>query len=112
MHYPGLPSHPGHEVQKRQATGFGALITFDLGSYETLMQGTRFGPVVLPVTREVLRSVHGPVVRNEQGLFAFRYGGMGSLATLDAYYDIKDPVYDLIWDAAQEWAVHTNWSPA
>lgn len=22
----------------------------------------------------------------------------------DAYYDIKDPVYDLIWDAAQTWA--------
>lgn len=32
--YPGLTSHPGHELQKRQATGFGALITFDLGSYE------------------------------------------------------------------------------
>lgn len=32
--YPGLPSHPGHELQKRQATGFGALITFDLGTYE------------------------------------------------------------------------------
>jgi cystathionine beta-lyase/cystathionine gamma-synthase len=31
--YPGLPSHPGHELQQRQATGFGALITFDLGSY-------------------------------------------------------------------------------
>lgn len=29
--YPGLPHHPGHEVQARQATGFGALITFDLG---------------------------------------------------------------------------------
>lgn len=29
--YPGLPDHPGHEVQKRQATGFGALISFDLG---------------------------------------------------------------------------------
>jgi GrpB-like predicted nucleotidyltransferase (UPF0157 family) len=27
----------------------------------------------------------------------------------DAYYDIKDPVYDLIWDAAQEWARHTEW---
>ena len=27
--YPGLPDHPGHEVQKRQATGFGALLTFD-----------------------------------------------------------------------------------
>ena len=32
--YPGLSSHPGHELQKRQASGFGALITFDLGTYE------------------------------------------------------------------------------
>jgi cystathionine beta-lyase/cystathionine gamma-synthase len=31
--YPGLPGHPNHEVQKRQASGFGALITFDVGSY-------------------------------------------------------------------------------
>lgn len=28
----------------------------------------------------------------------------------DAYYDIKDPVYDLIWDAAQDWARQTGWS--
>jgi GrpB-like predicted nucleotidyltransferase (UPF0157 family) len=27
----------------------------------------------------------------------------------EAYYDIKDPVYDLIWDAAQEWAHQTGW---
>ncbi len=32
--YPGLPEHPGHEVQQRQASGFGSMITFDLGSYE------------------------------------------------------------------------------
>ncbi len=32
--YPGLSSHPGHALQKSQAQGFGALITFDLGSYE------------------------------------------------------------------------------
>jgi len=32
--YPGLPNHPGHEVQKKQASGFGALIAFDLGSYD------------------------------------------------------------------------------
>jgi cystathionine beta-lyase/cystathionine gamma-synthase len=31
--YPGLADHPGHEVQKRQACGFGALITFDLGDF-------------------------------------------------------------------------------
>ena len=28
---------------------------------------------------------------------------------IEAYYDIKDPVYDLIWDAALEWAKYTNW---
>ena len=31
--YPGLPDHPGHTVQKRQASGFGALITFEVGSF-------------------------------------------------------------------------------
>ncbi len=30
---------------------------------------------------------------------------------LDAYYDIKDPVYDLIWDAALEWARYIDWEP-
>jgi cystathionine beta-lyase/cystathionine gamma-synthase len=29
--WPGFPDHPGHEVHKRQASGFGALISFDLG---------------------------------------------------------------------------------
>ena len=31
--YPGLADHPGHALQQRQSTGFGALITFELGSY-------------------------------------------------------------------------------
>lgn len=30
---------------------------------------------------------------------------------LEAYYDIKDPVYDLIWEAAQDWARQTGWKP-
>jgi cystathionine beta-lyase/cystathionine gamma-synthase len=32
--YPGLTHHPGHEIQKRQASGFGAMIAFDLGSHD------------------------------------------------------------------------------
>jgi GrpB-like predicted nucleotidyltransferase (UPF0157 family) len=31
---------------------------------------------------------------------------------VDAYYDIKDPVYDLIWEAAREWAETTGWESA
>ncbi|HUG33621.1 MAG TPA: GrpB family protein, partial [Anaerolineales bacterium] len=30
---------------------------------------------------------------------------------IESYYDIKDPVYDLIWDAALEWANYSNWKP-
>ena len=31
--YPGLPTHPQHALAKRQATGFGGMISFDLGSH-------------------------------------------------------------------------------
>ncbi|HSQ59155.1 MAG TPA: cystathionine gamma-synthase [Acidobacteriota bacterium] len=34
VYYPGLPQHPGHELHKRQATGFGGMIAFDTGSLE------------------------------------------------------------------------------
>jgi cystathionine beta-lyase/cystathionine gamma-synthase len=32
--WPGFPDHPGHLVHKHQSTGFGALVSFDLGSLE------------------------------------------------------------------------------
>jgi len=34
VNYPGLPNHPEHELAKRQMKGFGAMISFDLGSFE------------------------------------------------------------------------------
>jgi cystathionine gamma-synthase len=30
VHYPGLESHPGHEVAKRQMSGFGGVLSFEL----------------------------------------------------------------------------------
>ncbi len=32
LYYPGLPDHPQHDLAKRQMDGFGAMISFDLGS--------------------------------------------------------------------------------
>jgi cystathionine gamma-synthase len=29
-YYPGLPTHPGHEIALRQQSGFGAIVTFEL----------------------------------------------------------------------------------
>jgi cystathionine gamma-lyase len=53
--YPGLPSHPGHEVARRQMHAFGSVVSFDLGSRvraETFLgalrivrQATSFGGV-------------------------------------------------------------------
>ena len=34
VYWPGFPDHPGHEVHRRQATGFGSMIAFDLGSLD------------------------------------------------------------------------------
>jgi cystathionine beta-lyase/cystathionine gamma-synthase len=34
VYYPGLPDHPQHELAKKQMNGFGAMISFELGSYE------------------------------------------------------------------------------
>jgi cystathionine beta-lyase len=31
--YPGLRSHPQHELARRQMTGFGGMLTFDVGSF-------------------------------------------------------------------------------
>lgn len=32
--YPGLPSHPQHELAKRQMNGFGGMLSFDVGTFE------------------------------------------------------------------------------
>ncbi len=38
VHYPGLASHPQHELAARQQRGFGAMLSFDLGSLEAARQ--------------------------------------------------------------------------
>ena len=39
VHYPGLASHPGHEIAKTQQSGFGAMLSFELaGGAEAVRQ--------------------------------------------------------------------------
>lgn len=59
----------------------------------------KIGPVVLPVRKEVLRSEHGPVIKNAKGAFAIRYGGIGQLGQLDAYYRINKAKTFAEWEA-------------
>jgi cystathionine beta-lyase/cystathionine gamma-synthase len=30
VYFPGLPTHPGHDIAKRQMTGFGGMVSFEL----------------------------------------------------------------------------------
>ena len=30
MYFPGLPDHPGHDIARRQMTGFGGMVSFEL----------------------------------------------------------------------------------
>ncbi|WP_375289556.1 acylase [Qipengyuania sp.] len=56
---------------------------------ETVTLPVKIGPLVLPVRRTVYRSAHGPVIINDNGAFAFRYGGIDQLEQLDAYYRLN-----------------------
>ena len=46
VYYPGLPSHPQHELAKRQQRGFGAMLSFDVrggrAQAEKVLTGTRY----------------------------------------------------------------------
>ena len=56
---------------------------------KTITIPVKLGPLTLPIRRTVHRSAHGPVIRNDDGYFAIRYGGMGRADQLDAYYRIN-----------------------
>ncbi len=38
VYYPGLPDHPGHEIARRQQSGFGAMLSFELAGGEPAIE--------------------------------------------------------------------------
>jgi cystathionine gamma-synthase len=38
VHYPGLESHPGHDIAKRQQSGFGGMVSFEINGGETAVR--------------------------------------------------------------------------
>ena len=38
VYYPGLPQHPGHEIARRQQSGFGAMLSFELAEGEAAVE--------------------------------------------------------------------------
>lgn len=59
-----------------------------------------FGSIRIGVTREILRSVHGPVLRTKHGVYALRYVGMGEIRQLEQYYRLNRAENFEQWEAA------------
>ncbi len=60
----------------------------------------KFGPFTLPVPRTMYRSVHGPVIKNDDGAFAIRYAGMDQARMVEQYYKIGKARDWAEWTAA------------
>ncbi len=83
VHYPGLDSHPGHEVAVRQMTGFGSMLSFEVpGGADAAMQvaarvrlftrATSLGSVESLIEHRA--SIEGPETRTPQGLLRLSIG--------------------------------------
>jgi penicillin amidase/acyl-homoserine-lactone acylase len=60
-----------------------------LDSHEARIVARVWGPIRLTFRREVLRSVHGPVIRNRNGLFAIRYAGQDDVRGVEAFFRLN-----------------------
>jgi acyl-homoserine-lactone acylase len=59
-----------------------------------------FGRLRWTVKRELLRSVHGPVIRRDHGTYALRYAGMDEIRQLEQYYRLNKARSFEEWRAA------------
>ncbi len=60
----------------------------------------KFGPFVVPYPQIVYRSIHGPVILNDEGAFAIRYAGIDQLDMLTQYYRLNKAQSFEEWQAA------------
>jgi cystathionine gamma-synthase len=83
VHYPGLPSHPGHAVAARQMSGFGGMLSFEVpggraaalamaGRLRVITRATSLGGSESLVEHRA--SVEGPRTRAPEGLLRMSVG--------------------------------------
>lgn len=73
-----------------------------LKSHDVSIRVKLWGPFFWTVSREVLRSVHGPVIRTDHGTYAVRYAGMGVTNQAAQYYALNKATNFAEWRAAME----------
>lgn len=77
-----------------------------LESSEARVVTRLWGPIRITFRREVLRSIHGPVIRNARGLFAVHYAGQNDVKAVEAFFHInKAQSFDAFNAALSEGAI-------
>jgi cystathionine gamma-synthase len=83
VHYPGLPSHPGHDVARRQMSAFGGMLSFEVpggrpaalgvaGRLRIVTRATSLGGSESLIEHRA--SVEGPTSRAPEGLLRMSVG--------------------------------------
>jgi GrpB-like predicted nucleotidyltransferase (UPF0157 family) len=93
---------PEVELQKRFFIGTGRRVHLHI------RQGGRFNQRFALLSRDFLRT--HPTSAGAYALIKQRLASRFP-EDEDAYYDIKDPVFDIIMDGAEDWARLIGWSP-
>ena len=99
VYYPGLPSHPQHELAKRQQSGFGGIVSFELrGGREaawTLIDATRLISITanLGDTKSTIThpatTTHGRLTPQERETAGIREGLVRISVGLEAVADLQ-----------------------
>jgi cystathionine gamma-synthase len=104
VHYPGLKTHPGHEVARRQMKGFGGVVSFELRA--SLEEGSRFVdalriPQIAPSLGGVESLVEQPSLMSFFELSPEQRAAIGIKDNLIRYSVGIEDVADLIADLRQ-----------
>jgi cystathionine gamma-synthase len=103
VHYPGLPSHPQHEVAKRQMRGFGGVVSFevagDLDAAARVVDGCRI-PSIAPSLGGVESLIEQPALMSFYELTTEERLQVGIKDNLIRYAVGIEDAADLIADLA------------
>ena len=101
VYYPGLPDHPQHDLARRQMKGFGAMISFDLGSFDAAQAllsrvricslGESLGGVETLISHPATMT-HGSIPESDRETLGIR---MGLVRISVGIEDVEDIVADL-----------------
>lgn len=103
VHYPGLETHPGHELAKRQQSGFGAMLSFELaGGLEAVRSFVK--PLQVFTLAESLGGVESliahPATMTHAGMGAQARSAAGITDGLLRVSVGLEAEEDLLWDLA------------